>query len=94
MGRPDSGSAAGRQARSLRFLQPGDGRSFPRCETGVEERGETGFQGITWHTFRHTFASRLTRNGADPLNVRDLAGTFDDAGEQAFERPSEASGVG
>jgi site-specific recombinase XerD len=29
---------------------------------------------VTWHTFRHTFASRLTRNGADLVTVKELLG--------------------
>jgi len=28
----------------------------------------------TWHTFRHTFASRLTRKGADLVTVKELLG--------------------
>ena len=30
--------------------------------------------GITWHTFRHTFASRLTRSGVDIVTVKELLG--------------------
>jgi hypothetical protein len=29
---------------------------------------------VTWHTFRHTFASRLTRNGADLVTMKELLG--------------------
>ena len=29
---------------------------------------------VTWHTFRHTFASRLTREGADLVTVKELLG--------------------
>jgi integrase len=29
---------------------------------------------VTWHSFRHTFASRLTRNGADLVTVKELLG--------------------
>jgi hypothetical protein len=29
---------------------------------------------VTWHTFRHSFASRLTRNGADLVTVKELLG--------------------
>src|ERR1700751_3937380 len=35
---------------------------------------KAGLKGITWHTFRHTFASRLTRNGADLVTVKELLG--------------------
>jgi integrase len=31
-----------------------------------------GLPKITWHMFRHTFASRLTRNGVDIVTVKDL----------------------
>ena len=29
---------------------------------------------MTWHTFRHTFASRLTCEGADLVTVKELLG--------------------
>ena len=29
---------------------------------------------ITWHVFRHTFASRLTRKGVDIVTVKELLG--------------------
>lgn len=29
---------------------------------------------ITWHMFRHTFASRLTRDGVDIVTVKELLG--------------------
>ena len=29
---------------------------------------------VTWHMFRHTFASRLTRSGVDIVTVKDLPG--------------------
>ena len=31
-------------------------------------------KGITWHTFRHTFASRLVQHGADIVTVKELLG--------------------
>ena len=33
-----------------------------------------GLSGVTWHTFRHTFASRLTRSGVDLVTVKELLG--------------------
>ena len=35
---------------------------------------KAGLSDVTWHTFRHTFASRLTRNGADLVTVKELLG--------------------
>src|SRR5450432_2199675 len=33
-----------------------------------------GLPDITWHMFRHTFASRLTRDGVDIVTVKELLG--------------------
>jgi integrase len=33
-----------------------------------------GLPKITWHMFRHSFASRLTRDGVDLVTVKDLRG--------------------
>jgi site-specific recombinase XerD len=33
-----------------------------------------GLAKITWHMFRHTFASRLTRDGVDIVTVKELLG--------------------
>ena len=65
----------GGQARSLRFLQPGDRRSFPRCETGVEERGETG-RAFRHHLAYHPAHVRLAAHAkrADLVNVKELLG--------------------
>ncbi len=53
---------------------------------------------VTWHMFRHTFASRLTRSGVDIVTVKDLLGhanisvtlryahSNDDAKRRAVER--------
>ena len=35
---------------------------------------KAGLEGITWHTFRHAFASPLTRAGADLVTVKELLG--------------------
>ncbi len=35
---------------------------------------KAGLKDVTWHTFRHTFASRLTRNGADLVTLKELLG--------------------
>ena len=36
-----------------------------------------GLPKITWHMFRHTFASRLTRDGVDIVTVKELLGDSD-----------------
>ena len=33
-----------------------------------------GLAKVTWHMFRHTFASRLTNDGADIVTVKELLG--------------------
>ena len=33
-----------------------------------------GLDKVTWHMFRHTFASRLTRGGVDIVTVKNLLG--------------------
>ena len=33
-----------------------------------------GLPKVTWHMFRHTFASRLTRDGVDIVTVKELLG--------------------
>jgi integrase len=38
---------------------------------------KAGLKDVTWHTFRHTFASRLNSNGADLVTVKDLLGHSD-----------------
>jgi site-specific recombinase XerD len=35
---------------------------------------QSGLGKITWHMFRHTFASRLTREGVDIVTVKELLG--------------------
>lgn len=35
---------------------------------------KAGRSDVTWHTFRHTFASRLIRNGANLVTVKELLG--------------------
>jgi len=35
---------------------------------------KAGLIDVTWHTCRHTFASRLTQKGADLVTVKELLG--------------------
>jgi site-specific recombinase XerD len=35
---------------------------------------KAGLEGVTWHTLRHTFASRLTGGGVDLVTVKELLG--------------------
>lgn len=35
---------------------------------------QAGLKDVTWHTFRHTFASRLIRSGTDIVTVKELLG--------------------
>lgn len=35
---------------------------------------QAGLKDVTWHVFRHTFASRLIRNGTDIVTVKELLG--------------------
>lgn len=58
----------------------------------------SGLNKVTWHMFRHTFASRLTRDGVDIVTVKELLGhanisttmryahSNDDAKRRAVER--------
>jgi site-specific recombinase XerD len=60
---------------------------------------------VTWHMFRHTFASRPTRTGVDIVTVKDLLGhsnisttlrnghSNDDAKRRAAERLSTSDKV-
>jgi len=34
-------------------------------------------ENVTWHTFRHTFATRLNRRGVDIVTVKELLGHSD-----------------
>jgi len=35
---------------------------------------KAGISGVTWHTLRHTFASRLVNSGVDNVTVKELLG--------------------
>ncbi len=57
------------------FYNPATGDRFHDLKLGLKSAlKRAGLSGITWHTFRHTFASRLTRSGADLVTVKELLG--------------------
>jgi site-specific recombinase XerD len=57
------------------FYNPETGEQWKDLWLGLKKacRG-AGLEDVTWHTFRHTFASRLTRQGVDLVTVKELPG--------------------
>lgn len=54
------------------FYNPATGDRFKDVKLGLKAAVKrAGLSKITWHTFRHTFASRLTRSGVDIVTVCD-----------------------
>jgi site-specific recombinase XerD len=57
------------------FFNPATGDRFKVVKLGLKNACErAGLNGITRHTFRHTFASRLTRSGVDIVTVKEPLG--------------------
>jgi integrase len=57
------------------FYNPVTGDRFHDLKGGFNAvLKRAGLTGITWHTLRHTFASRLTRSGVDLVTVMELLG--------------------
>lgn len=57
------------------FYNPVTGGRFLDLKAGFKAiLKRAGLTGITWHTLRHTFASRLTRSGVDLVTVKELLG--------------------
>jgi site-specific recombinase XerD len=57
------------------FYNPETGEQWKDLWLGLKKAcRKAGLQDVTWHTFRHTFASRLTRAGADLVSVKELLG--------------------
>ena len=57
------------------FYNAGTGDRFKDVKNGLQTAvTRAGLSGITWHTFRHTFASRLTMSGVDLVTVQELLG--------------------
>jgi integrase len=60
------------------FYNPETGDRFKDLWLGLKKAcRKAGLEDVTWHTFRHTFASRLTRKGADLVTVKELLGHSD-----------------
>lgn len=60
------------------FYNPETGDRFKDLWLGLKKACKKAeIEGVTWHTFRHTFASRLTRHGADLVTVKELLGHSD-----------------
>jgi integrase len=57
------------------FYNPETGKPFVDLKAGFGLACEkAGISGVTWHTLRHTFASRLVNRGVDIVTVKELLG--------------------
>jgi integrase len=57
------------------FYNPQTGKPFVDLKTGFALACEkAGISDVTWHTLRHTFASRLVNSGVDIVTVKELLG--------------------
>ena len=57
------------------FYNPETGKPFVDLKTGFAIAcKKAGISGVTWHTMRHTFASRLVNRGVDIVTVKELLG--------------------
>ncbi len=60
------------------FYNPETGEQWKDLWLGLRKAcRKAGLAGVTWHTLRHTFASRLNGNGADLATVKELLGHSD-----------------
>jgi len=60
------------------FYNPETGDQWKDLWLGLKKGcRKAGMEGVTWHTLRHTFASRLNSNGADLVTVKELLGHAD-----------------
>lgn len=57
------------------FYNQKSGKPFIDLRAGLElECKKAGITGVTWHTLRHTFASRLLDRGVAIVTVKELLG--------------------
>ena len=57
------------------FYNPETGGQWKDLWLGLKKAcRKAGLDDVTWHTFRHSFASRLTQAGADLVTVKELLG--------------------
>jgi integrase len=57
------------------FYNPETGKPFVDLKNGfIRACRKAGITGVTWHTLRHTFASRLVDRGVDIVTVKELLG--------------------
>lgn len=57
------------------FYNPETGDRFKDLWLGLKKAcRKAGLEDVNWHTFRHTFASRLNRNGTDLVTIKELLG--------------------
>ncbi|MGC2119925.1 MAG: site-specific integrase, partial [Candidatus Acidiferrales bacterium] len=57
------------------FYNPETGKPFVDLKAGFKLAcKKAGITGVTWHTLRHTFASRLVSQGVDIVTVQQLLG--------------------
>jgi integrase len=66
--------AMGRKNESV-FYNHETGKPFVDLDAGLALAcRKAGIEGVTWHTLRHTFASRLVNRGVDIVTVQQLLG--------------------
>lgn len=60
------------------FYNPETGDQFKDLWLGLKKAcRKAGLERVNWHTFRHTFATRLNKNGTDIVTVKELLGHSD-----------------